>query len=121
MMYPGHAPWDGIFKFEQGIVGQDFTTTVDQDGHFEVWLPGFSVNAGIEIEADILLNAVIFQDTDTQQINWCGIAGGRVSKPLEIDLIGTTFYGHRWQVGEAVPDPLYDACPWPVHQNTWSD
>ncbi len=99
-----------------------FSTLVGQDGRFEIWLPGFSLDKPLPIQGDILLSAVtLINDNadmgmnmntsgETQAI-WCGKGAGAIQKPFVISLENSTFYAHPWVFGQALPDETINACP----------
>lgn len=89
-----------------GPVLANFSTTVNEDGRFEVWVPGFELTVGpVSVEADILLVAATLDD------GLCGVVGGAVFSPMELDLTGSTFAGVRWIPGDPIPEGLPSACP----------
>jgi hypothetical protein len=80
-----------------------FSTTVDKDGRFQIWLPHLNVG---QISASTLLVAA------TQDMNgFCGAGAGQVQKPLMLDLAGTTFAATRWTPGTPLPMMPPDHCP----------
>ena len=68
---------------------------------------------GVVVEGDLFFNANIFQADNQDRAHWCGDASGMISKPLMLDLQGSTFYAWPIDEGEDVPDPLPSECPTP--------
>jgi hypothetical protein len=91
-----------------------FSTLVGQDGRFEIWLPGFTLDKPLPIQGDILLSAVTLMNNEmngeTQAI-WCGKGAGAIQKPFVISLENSSFYAHPWVFGEPLPDETINACP----------
>lgn len=86
-----------------------FDTTMNADGQFDVWLPGFYLDTEIiVVEGDILLSAVAIDEN-----LWCGRGGGAVTSPFPIDLSTATFAAVRWTPGTEPPSPQdsLQACP----------
>jgi hypothetical protein len=84
-----------------------FDTTVDADGLFEVWLPGFALDVpalNIAIAGDLLLTAA------TIESGWCGRGAGQVRSPIELDLTGSTFNAIPWTPGEMFPEDISANC-----------
>ncbi len=84
-----------------------FTTTVDADGRFEIWLPDFTLAVGnLDIAADILLGSATTADS------FCGEAAGAIRSPevFAQDLSGLTFRAIRWQPGDSTAGAP-NACP----------
>jgi hypothetical protein len=79
-----------------------FTTQVSADGRFEVWLPQLVVG---QTQASVLLVGA----TRSADV-FCGAGAGQVHKPIDLDLMGTTFGAVRWIPGTPVPDPIVDHC-----------
>jgi hypothetical protein len=79
-----------------------FTTQVTSDGRFEVWLPQLVVG---QTQASVLLVGAT-RSADVL----CGAGAGRVHKPIDLDLTGTTFGAVRWTPGTPVPDPTVNHC-----------
>jgi hypothetical protein len=88
-----------------------FVAEVQSDGTFVIDLPQLSLDVGIVVEGDLFFNATIFQTEDLDRAHWCGKASGMISKPLTLDLQGSTFYA--WPIDEEgdLPDPLPAGCP----------
>jgi hypothetical protein len=86
-----------------------FTIPMDDDGRFDIWLPGFVLDTGvIVVEGDILLSAVAIDD----QL-WCGKGAGSVTEPFPLDLADATFSAVRWAPGSELPESPVRACPEP--------
>ena len=90
-----------------------FSTIVDEQGRFEIWLPDFQLTGSFPVEGNLLISGVTLpvEETTQRPQGWCGGASGTVNKPLMIDLEGTTLYAHPWKPGDGEPDPLLDQCP----------
>ncbi len=104
------ATIDGALRQATGgsedVVLANFSTTVQPDGSFEVWVPGFALEVGpVHVGADILLVAASLDD------GLCGAVAGAVHSPMELDLAGSTFAGVRWTPGDEIPEGLPAACP----------
>ncbi len=83
-----------------------FSAEVDEDGYFEVWLPGLQLDSPLgAVDADILLGAASVPDAI------CGAAAGAVRSPFMLDLAGSTFYAQPWVPGSDIPADLPNACP----------
>ena len=79
-----------------------FSTAVGADGRFELWLPALVVGT---TQASVLLAGA----TRSAEI-FCGAGAGRVHKPIDLDLVGTTFGATRWLPGTPVPTSAPDRC-----------
>ena len=106
---PEGASLDGALRRSGDVPGAaalgTFSTTVDDDALFEVWLPGFALSTDLaEIEADILLVGAILPTA------LCGGLAGQVRAPLMLDLAGSTFLAVPWTPGTAVPEDLGSTC-----------
>lgn len=106
----GTGSIDGALRLATDPVHQParltFTTTVDELGRFDLWLPGIILEVNtLVVEGDVLLSAASFDD------GWCGIAAGQVISPFPIDLAGSTFGAIRWQPGGAPPAEPLTQCP----------
>ena len=91
-----------------------FSAPLDREGRFEIWLPNFSLETETaEILGDILLAAITLPSESEGDPTpaFCGGAAGEVSKPIPLDLEGTTFYALRWTPGEPAPEEIPAACP----------
>jgi len=84
-----------------------FDTTMNADGEFDVWLPGFYLDTDvIVVEGDILLSAVAIDEGF-----WCGRGNGVVTSPFPLDLSDATFAAIRWVPGTEPPEAPLRACP----------
>ena len=107
----GTASLDGALRSVMAPPGQPalatFSTVVDAEGRFEVWLPGLSIATDITtVEADILLAGATLADA------LCGRAAGAVNQPpLGALNEATTFYAVPWEPGTELPTGLPAACP----------
>ncbi len=95
-----------------------FSTLVDAEGRFDVWLPGFVLDGAVRVEADLLIRGATLVGEGGAEGSaggaaaaWCGGGAGQVRRPAPIALEGTTLYAHRWTPGTSAPDPLLGACP----------
>jgi hypothetical protein len=79
-----------------------FSTVVSADGRFEVWLPGLVAGT---TQASVLLVGA----TRSAEV-FCGAGAGRVHKPIDLDLAGTTFGAVRWTPGTPLPAMAPDHC-----------
>ena len=79
-----------------------FSTAVDADGRFELWLPALVV--GTTQASVLLVGATRSADV------FCGAGAGRVHKPIDLDLAGTTFGATRWVPGTPLPTGAPDHC-----------
>jgi hypothetical protein len=79
-----------------------FSTQVSSDGRFEIWIPSLVV--GQTQAAVLLVGATRNMDV------FCGAGAGQVLKPIELDLMGTTFGAARWTPGTPVPDTIPNTC-----------
>ncbi|MCU1281293.1 MAG: hypothetical protein JWM53_4839 [bacterium] len=79
-----------------------FSTAVAPDGRFELWLPSLVVGT---TQASVLLVGA----TRSADI-FCGAGAGRVHKPIDLDLAGTTFGATRWVPGTPPPASAPDRC-----------
>ncbi len=79
-----------------------FSTAVAADGRFELWLPALVVG---NTQASVLLVGA----TRSADV-FCGAGAGRVHKPIDLDLAGTTFGATRWVPGTALPTNAPDHC-----------
>jgi hypothetical protein len=84
-----------------------FSTTVDLQGRFQLWIPDFEATTGLgPVKASILLVGAT-QSMDS----FCGAGAGNVTKPIMLDLTGTTFGAVRWQGGTPAPMNAPSKCP----------
>lgn len=79
-----------------------FSTAVAPDGRFELWLP--ELVAGNTQASVLLVGATRSADV------LCGAGAGRVHKPVDLDLAGTTFGAVRWTPGTPLPTGAPDHC-----------
>jgi hypothetical protein len=79
-----------------------FSTLVDANGRFEVWLPTLVVG---QTQASVLLVGA----TRSSDV-FCGAGAGQVHQPIDLDLTGTTFGAARWTPGTAVPADAVNHC-----------
>jgi hypothetical protein len=79
-----------------------FSTQVSSDGRFEVWIPQLTVG---QTQASVLLVGA----TRSADV-FCGAGAGKVHKPIELDLMGTTFGATRWVPGTVVPEDTPNTC-----------
>jgi len=79
-----------------------FSTAVAPDGRFELWLPALVVG---NTQASVLLVGA----TRSADV-FCGAGAGRVHKPIDLDLAGTTFGATRWTPGSPLPTSAPDHC-----------
>jgi hypothetical protein len=79
-----------------------FSTAVAADGRFELWIPALVV--GTTQASVLLVGATRSADV------FCGAGAGRVHKPIDLDLAGTTFGATRWTPGTTVPTDTPDHC-----------
>ncbi len=79
-----------------------FSTAVTADGRFELWLPALVVG---NTQASVLLVGA----TRSADV-FCGAGAGRVHKPIDLDLAGTTFGATRWTPGSPLPTDAPDHC-----------
>ncbi|HEX6839854.1 MAG TPA: hypothetical protein VF334_24935 [Polyangia bacterium] len=79
-----------------------FSTVVAADGRFELWLPALVVG---NTQASVLLVGA----TRSADV-FCGAGAGRVHKPIDLDLAGTTFGATRWVPGSPLPTDAPDHC-----------
>lgn len=79
-----------------------FSTAVTADGRFELWLPELVVG---NTQASVLLVGA----TRSADV-FCGAGAGRVHKPVDLDLSGTTFGAQRWTPGSPLPTGAPDRC-----------
>ncbi len=85
-----------------------FTTRVDADGRFEVWVPSLELpTAG----GDVIKGRILLGGATLSADAFCGVGVGDVSSPIELDLQGTTFHAVRWTPGTPVPMAATDRCP----------
>ncbi len=110
---PGPDGIDGIIRLTRDEVVSPprviFDTTMNADGQFDVWLPGFYLDTGvIVVEGDILLSAVAVEAGI-----WCGRGAGVVTAPFPIDLTDATFAAVPWVPGSELPEneDILRACP----------
>lgn len=109
----GTASLDGALRSVMAEPGTPalatFTTVVDAEGRFEVWLPGLSIATDLAtVQADILLAGVTLADA------LCGRAAGAVNQPpLGALNAATTFYAVPWDPNTDAPEGLPAACPAP--------
>jgi hypothetical protein len=90
-----------------------FNAPVDAEGRFEVWLPSFELMGAISVQADLLISALTLPPSVAGEApeGWCGAGAGQVSRPVPLNLEGSTLYAHPWTPGEPLPEPLLSACP----------
>jgi hypothetical protein len=79
-----------------------FSTLVTPDGRFELWLPALAI--GTTQASVLLVGATRSADV------FCGAGAGRVHKPIDLDLAGTTFGAVRWAPGTPLPMGAPDRC-----------
>jgi len=107
----GTANLDGALRSVMAEPGTPalatFTTVVDADGRFEVWLPGLTVVTDLAtVQADILLAGATLPEA------LCGFAAGQVNQPpLGALTAATTFYAAPWDPNTDPPMGLPSACP----------
>lgn len=108
----GVASLDGALRSVRATPGEPalatFTTAVDADGRFEIWLPDFALSVGaLEIKADILLAAASLED------GFCGEAAGGLRSPAALaqDLAGTAYRVVPFTPGEAPMAGAPNRCP----------
>src|SRR5262249_57933331 len=80
-----------------------FSTAVSPDGRFQIWMPSLEVG---NVDASVLLVAATNGPDE-----FCGAGAGRVHKPIDLDLAGTTFGAIRWTLGAPLPTNAHDRCP----------
>ncbi|MCB9522653.1 MAG: hypothetical protein H6702_04650 [Myxococcales bacterium] len=102
---------DGALRSVRAAPGEPalatFTTQVEADGRFEIWLPDFTLSVGnLAIEADILLAAATTGD------GFCGAAAGAIRSPAVFaqTLDGVTYRAIPWVPGESTAGAP-NACP----------
>lgn len=97
---------DGALRRATDPVGSvaltTFSTAVSADGRFELWLPALVV--GTTQASVLLVGATRSADV------FCGAGAGRVHKPIDLDLAGTTFGATRWVPGTPLPTMAPDRC-----------
>jgi hypothetical protein len=97
---------DGALRRATDPVGSialtTFSTAVTPDGRFELWLPALVV--GTTQASVLLVGATRSADV------FCGAGAGRVHKPIDLDLAGTTFGATRWVPGTPLPTGAPDRC-----------
>ena len=102
---------DGALRSTMDMPGDEaletFTTTVDADGRFEIWLPELVVATDLAtVEANLLLGGA------TVETGLCGRATGEVlAPPLGMLNERTTFFATPWQPGTELPAGAANACP----------
>ena len=102
---------DGSLRSVTDMPGDDaletFTTTVDAEGRFEIWLPELVVATDLAtVEANLLLGGA------TVEMGFCGRATGEViAPPLGALNERTTFFAQPWDPGTDVPEDAPSACP----------
>lgn len=102
---------DGALRSTMDMPGDEaletFTTTVDAEGRFEIWLPELVVTTDIAtVEANLLLGGA------TVETGLCGRATGEVlAPPLGMLNERTTFFATPWQPGTPLPEGALSACP----------
>ncbi|MGK0362059.1 MAG: hypothetical protein ACI9U2_004379 [Bradymonadia bacterium] len=102
---------DGALRSVMDMPGDDaletFSTTVDAEGRFEIWLPELVVATDLAtVEANLLLGGA------TVEMGFCGRATGEViAPPLGALNERTTFFATPWQPGTDVPEDAPSACP----------
>lgn len=102
---------DGALRSTMDMPGDEaletFTTTVDADGRFEIWLPELVVATDLAtVEANLLLGGA------TVSMGLCGRATGEVlAPPLGMLNERTTFFATPWVPGTDLPEDAANACP----------
>ena len=102
---------DGALRSTTAMPGDEaletFTTTVDAEGRFEIWLPELVVATDLAtVEANLLLAGA------TVETGMCGRATGEViAPPLGMLNENTTFFATPWQPGTDLPEDAPSACP----------
>lgn len=84
-----------------------FSTTIDEDGRFEIWLPGldiFSPTLMTSIQASILLAAA------SSPPAFCGRAVGSAKLGVAALPVNITYAASPWIPGTPLPDGLPQAC-----------
>ena len=105
------AAIDGTLRVDSAAPGAPaagvFTTTVDDDGVFDVVIEGLVAEGSVTVEANVALRGQI-QDADT----FCGVATGEVFAPIPLSLEGTTFGAVRIaDDATSPPETTLDMCP----------
>lgn len=89
-------------------------TSVDQDGTFTLDAEPLELAAGAAPGLNVAVSAAVLMDATTQSKDaWCGTATGSVSKPLTLDLAGSTFAARRDDGTRALAD-VPSACAPPT-------
>ena len=104
---PDEATLDGAIRRATDPPGSPalttFSTAVSPEGVFEVWLPGFRLEAAITVAGDILLVGAIVENA------LCGgVAGALTMPPIELE--GSTFLAVPWQPGTDLPADIGRSC-----------
>lgn len=97
---------DGAVRLASAENGSEalstFTTVVDAEGRFEVWLP--------EFDLDLVSGAILLGAATLGPDRFCGEAAGSVMAiGMDIDLAGTAFNAERWTHGDDLPQ-LQEGC-----------
>jgi hypothetical protein len=102
----GTGALDGALRRATDPIGSvaltTFSTAVTADGRFEIWMPQLQVGT---VDASVLLVGAT-HDADS----FCGAGAGRVHKPIDLDLKGTTFGAIRWTPGTPLPTAIPNRC-----------
>lgn len=102
---------DGALRSVNDMPGAEaletFTTSVDADGRFEIWIPELVVVTELAtVEANLLLTAA------TVEGGICGLGAGEViTPPLGALNERTTFFAQPWEPGTDLPEGAPAACP----------
>lgn len=102
---------DGALRSVMGVPGDEalatFTTSVDAEGRFEIWIPDLVVSTDLAtVEANLLLGAA------TVEGGICGQGAGEViTPPLGALNERTTFFAQPWTPGTDLPENAPSACP----------
>lgn len=107
----GAGSLDGALRSVMDAPGAEaletFTTSVDADGRFEIWIPELVVVTDLAtVEANLLLGAA------TVEGGICGQGAGEVITPPLGELNErTTFFAQPWEPGTDIPEDAPAACP----------
>jgi hypothetical protein len=107
---------DGTLRRDSDTIDAEpiarFTSPINADGVFEVWLPDFVLDALVRVEGDLLMGGVILPANEERvETVWCGEAAGEARSPIMIDLAGTTLFAAPWRPGAPIPADMPSACP----------
>lgn len=110
---------DGVLRRQLDPINAEpiarFSSAINRDGVFEVWMPSFSLMGAIPVSGDLLIGGVIVPSAqEDRSTYWCGLAGGVARTTLlpdDIDLTGTTLYASPWLPGSADITGQLNACP----------